>query len=434
MVASTPLVFRHIAEDARHWSACFGRAAAAAGPDFLRDATLTTLFVAAPITVIYASRALPTVLLVAVALALVYRTAIHWTWGGPSALRFAASALDPRQMPWWVLCTLALIGFATLSTLWSLSPEWTFDQSLKILLIFCTVLLIHRCVPPLEREAHRVGAALGIAAAAIILIVEFTVPGGVFRSYIYGPNPSYLNRSVVTVSLLMWPALALTTGRYRHYIRVGVIALVIAAVAVSSSKSALLAVCAGVLVTSMALISLRVAQIGVIVVGAAAFVAMPLTVKLMSELAVETGVDEMVDLSSERRLEIWRATAEAALERPAVGWGLESSRMFGLREMPGVEWTIGPIHHPHNPILQIWAELGAVGVALSAAIMVGVVMAVGALPARRRSFAYGAITATLAVSSVSHGAWQSWWTALLMVVVALFAIRERYPPIPARAM
>ena len=102
--------------------------------------------------------------------------------------------------------------------------------------------------------------------------------------------------------------------------------------------------------------------------------------------------------------------------------------MFGLREMPGVDWTIGPIHHPHNPILQIWAELGAVGVALSAAIMVGVVMAVSALPARRRSFAYGAITATLAVSSVSHGAWQSWWTGLLMILVALFAIKERYTP------
>lgn len=433
MSPAAPLVFRHIAEDARHWGACFGRAAAAVGPAFLRDATLTTLFFAAPITVIYSSRALPTVLLVAAALALTYRVAIHWTWGGPGALQFAASAFDPRRMAWWVLCTLALIGFATLSTLWSLSPEWTFDQSIKILLILCTVLIIHRCVPPFEREVHRVGAALGIALAAIILIVEFTVPGGVFRSYIYGPNPSYLNRSVVTVSLLMWPALALTTGRYRHYIRVGVIVLVIAAVAVSSSKSALLAVCAGVLVTSLALISLRTAQIGVIVVGAAAFVAMPLTVKLMSDFAVETGVDEMVDLSSERRLEIWRATAEAALERPIVGWGLESSRMFGLREMPGVDWTIGPIHHPHNPILQIWVELGAVGVALAAAIMVGVVMAVSALPARRRSFAYGAITATLAVSSVSHGAWQSWWTGLLMIMVALFAIGERYPTAPRSA-
>ncbi|TCT12623.1 O-antigen ligase [Tepidamorphus gemmatus] len=430
MVVSALLVFRHIVEDARRWGACFGRRAAAVGPDFLRDATLTTLFFAAPITVIYSSRALPTILLIAAALALTYRTAIRCSRGGPGAMRLATSAIDPRRMPWWVLSTLALIGFATLSTLWSLSPEWTFDQSVKILLILCTVLIIHRCVPPFERETHRIGAALGIALAAIILIVEFTVPGGVFRSYIYGPNPSYLNRSVVTVSLLMWPALALTTGRYRHYIRVGVIVLVIAAVAVSSSKSALLAICAGLLVTSLALISLRTAQIGVIVVGTAAFVAMPLMVKLMSDFAVETGVDEMVDLSSERRLEIWRATAEAALERPLIGWGLESSRMFGLREMPGVNWTIGPIHHPHNPILQIWVELGAIGVVLAAAIMVGVVMAVSALPARRRSFAYGAITATLAVSSVSHGAWQSWWTALLMIMIALFAIGERFPTAP----
>lgn len=430
MASTARLIIRHVAQDVHAWQGAFGRLVRAIGPDFLRDATLTALFVAAPVVVIYSSRSLPTVLLVALVLALMYRAAMHATHGGPPAACQVVRALDPRRLPWWALCTLALIVLAAASSFWALDPGMTFEQATKLFLGFCTVVLIHRCAPPLERPAHRVGAAAGIAVAAVILTVELGTRG-VFRGYFYGYNPAFLNRSVVTVSLLMWPALALTTGRYRHYVRVAVIVLVLGAVAVSSSKSALLALAAGLLVTSMALVSLRFARIGVILVGTAAFVAMPLTVTVLSDFAVETGVDEMVDLSSERRLEIWKASAQVAMERPIHGWGLESSRYFGIRDLPGTEWTIGPIHHPHNPILQIWVELGALGVALTGLITVGLVLAVGSLPARRRSFAYGAITATLAVSSVSHGAWQSWWTCLLMVLVVLFAVEERYPPADA---
>ena len=110
------------------------------------------------------------------------------------------------------------------------------------------------------------------------------------------------------------------------------------------------------------------------------------------------------------------------LMHPVLGWGLESSRYFGMWDIPGVDWSIGPVHHPHNPILQIWVELGAIGVALAGLIMIGIVLSIPRLPGRRRSFAYGAITATLAISSVSHGAWQIWWICVLMLVVALFAI------------
>jgi hypothetical protein len=45
----------------------------------------------------------------------------------------------------------------------------------------------------------------------------------------------------------------------------------------------------------------------------------------------------------------------------------------------------------------------------------------------RRPYAYGAMTATLAVSMVSHGAWQTWWICLLMLLVVLFNVREEYP-------
>jgi|GEM_PF-1738716 len=419
-------VSRQIAEDARRWGDRIDAAVGLIPSGFLRDACLTTLFVVTPVVLIYSSRSLPTIAAIALVFAVLYTISAHVRDGGPSIGATLAAGLSPRSLPWWTWCTLLLLVYAGITSLWAISPDMAEEQSAKLIGIFLIVLVLQRLSPPLVRKGHRVGAAVGIILAAIILIAELKTRSG-FRLYIYGPNAAYLNRSVVSVTLLMWPTLALTTGRFRHWIRVAVILMVAAAVIVSRSDSALLAIGAGLLVTSMALISTRLAAIGVIVVGAAAFVAMPMTVQVMADLATETGVDAIVDLSTERRLEFWQAFSDAAMKHPIVGWGLESSRYFGIWDIPGVDWTLGPVHHPHNPILQIWVELGAIGVALAGAIMLGIVLAVSKLPGRRQSFAYGAITATLAVSSVSHGAWQSWWMCLLMVVTALFAFKERYP-------
>ena len=425
MASITQLVSRHIAEDAHRWSRRIDAVVCFIGANLLRDTCLTTLFVAAPVILIYSSRALPAVVVAALVFAVLYTIAAAATDGQPSLGRKIAQGLDPQSAPWWAWCTLVLLFYSGVSSLWAIDSDIALEQSIKMTLMFLTVLLLQRLSPPLIRPAHRVGAAVGIALAAVILIVELW-SSGIFRAYVYGPNPAYLNRSVVSVSLLMWPTLALTTGRYRHWIRSGLILLVAAAVIVSRSDSALLAIAAGLLVTSMALVSHRLAAIGVIVVGTAAFIFMPMTVQVMADLASETGADSIVNLSTERRLEFWEAFSSVALLRPILGWGLESSRFFGIWDLPGVTWALGPVHHPHNPILQIWVELGAIGVALAGLIMIGIVLSVSRLPGRRRSFAYGAITATLAISSVSHGAWQLWWICLLMLVTALFTFDERY--------
>ncbi len=426
MASTVRLISRHIAEDARRWREKIDSGAVAIGAGLLRDSCLTTLFVVAPVVILYSSRSLPTVVGVALAFAVAYSLAAHITRGEPSISRKVFAGAGHGTIPWWVWCTLLLLLYAAASSVWALSPDMALEQAIKMIATFFAVLLLQRLAPPLERKAHRVGAAVGIAFAALVLIFELATEHG-FRTAIYGPNPAFMNRSVVSLSLLMWPTLAMTTGRYRHWIRAGIVALVATAVFVSQSDSALLAIGAGLMVTSMALVSNRLAAVGVILVAAAAFVAMPLTVQVMADLAAETGADTVVNLSTERRLEIWQAFSHVAMQRPILGWGLESSRYFGVWNIPGVDWTIGPVHHPHNPILQIWVELGGIGVAFAGLIMLGIVLSIPRLPARRRSFAYGATAATLAISSVSHGAWQIWWICVLMLVVALFTFKEQYP-------
>ncbi|MEJ8574520.1 O-antigen ligase family protein [Microbaculum marinum] len=425
-VLNVRLVWRHLVQDVHGLCRMFQTFVSAVGARFFSDAALFTLLIAAPVVVIYSSRALPTVLLFALLFTMLYGFAVSFEGRGMSVREGTKFALNPASLPYWALSVLALILYAGASAFWAIEPEFAADQAIKMLITFVIVVVLLRLMPPLDEDRLRYTAPFGIALAATILIVELGT-SGVLRSYFYGANPAYLNRSVVTVSLLMWPALAVTTGRFATLQKVGVLALVVCAVAVSSSLASLFAIAAGLFVLALAYISNRLAAFGVVAVTAAAFVAMPMTAKLISDLAIETGVDTMVDMSTERRLEIWEAFSRAALEHPVFGWGLEASRYFGLRELPGVTWTIGPVHHPHNPILQIWVELGAIGVLLAAIAMIGIILGIGRMPAARRPYAYGAAAATLAISMVSHGAWQTWWISLLMLLVALFNIREEYP-------
>lgn len=420
------LIWRHLVQDAQDQWASFRAFALSVGTRFFADATLFILLIVAPVVVVYSSRALPVILLFALLFVVLYGVTYSFEGRGPSIARGTLIALNPLTLPYWALALLAMILYGGLTAFWAIKPEPAAIQALKMWATFVVVVVLLRLMPPLDRERLRYTAPFGIALAAAILIAELAT-SGLLRPLIYGNNPAYLNRSVVTVSVLMWPALALTTGRFATAQKIGVVLLVAAAVIVSSSLSSLIGLCAGLIVMGLAFLSTRLATIGVVIVTAATFLAMPLAAKIITEFAFQTGVDTMVDLSSERRLEIWKAFSQAALEHPIIGWGLEASRFFGVRQLPGLDWKLGPVHHPHNPMLQVWVELGAIGVVLAVIAIIGVVLSIAHMPARRRPFAYGAAAAALTIGMVSHGAWQSWWTSLLMLLVPLFNIREDYP-------
>jgi O-antigen ligase len=137
--------------------------------------------------------------------------------------------------------------------------------------------------------------------------------------------------------------------------------------------------------------------------------------------------------SAAHRVLIWDFTLARIAERPWLGWGMESSRAipggramiptadldrFGLAGQH--EWfeTVRaqrlPLH-THNASLQLWLELGGIGAALGAALVL-------ALGWRATSpGAAGAFAAAVVVGSLSYGIWQGWWLCLL----ALLALTSR---------
>lgn len=149
--------------------------------------------------------------------------------------------------------------------------------------------------------------------------------------------------------------------------------------------------------------------------------------------------------SAAHRLLIWDFTIGRIAERPVAGWGMEASRQvpghrdppppallerFGLTgEAVAGSWIPGsqllPLH-PHNGPLQLWLELGLVGAALGAlmVLLLGTRAGRSAHPAIATAMlASGAVTAML-----SFGTWQEWWIGAELLALSGAAALGAGPP------
>ncbi|MDE1145480.1 MAG: O-antigen ligase family protein [Azospirillaceae bacterium] len=128
--------------------------------------------------------------------------------------------------------------------------------------------------------------------------------------------------------------------------------------------------------------------------------------------------------SFRHRIEIWDVAARRILEKPLLGWGLDSSRHIpdeGEVSKFHPESSIIPLH-PHNLFLQILLELGVAGGLLYAWFGVGVVRAIRRLPDYAQPSALAMAAATIGVGCFSYGAWQTWWLCGIMLSVGILEL------------
>jgi O-antigen ligase len=134
------------------------------------------------------------------------------------------------------------------------------------------------------------------------------------------------------------------------------------------------------------------------------------------------------------RVEIWHRTWELITARPLLGYGFDAARAVGVPgAVPAGESPDVRFLHTHNGLLQIWLELGAVGVALFLA-WAGAALAAAdrRLPDREaRATAAATIVAAAAFWEVSFGIWQGWWLAALGLTLAAVVTLCRTPKVSA---
>ncbi len=209
-----------------------------------------------------------------------------------------------------------------------------------------------------------------------------------------------------------------------------------AAIALSVDETAKLALVLAIVVAALAYWRRRVVA-RVLVLASVLFVILaPLTLPKLAHMPqVFDAVDDFKE-SAGHRLLIWSFVGNRIAEHPILGWGLDSSRAIPgggiVIRPPGETWL--PLH-PHNAALQVWLELGAVGVLPFVALLALLWYRVAGAgwPRLYAAAAAGGLTAALTIGFLSYGVWQEWWLGTL--ALALFAVlalgRVATPPPPA---
>ena len=149
-----------------------------------------------------------------------------------------------------------------------------------------------------------------------------------------------------------------------------------------------------------------------------------------------TGIEYLPN-SAVHRIVIWQTTAKHIHERPWLGHGFDTSRSLysqgAAEQVHFARPTVGksdgfraePIPlHPHNMALQVWLELGAVGVVLVLGALQSVLAVLSRMPLSvvNQAAGHGFFVAALSTSVVAYGAWQAWWLSALGLCVSLLTV------------
>ncbi|WP_230531808.1 O-antigen ligase family protein [Microvirga roseola] len=328
--------------------------------------------------------------------------------------RTAASALASPLG----LAALAFLAWCLVSIGWSEFKATSLDAFGEFVLPLAAAFVL---ALTLARRVTR--AAFWLLAGALVaacLSITFELRTGLAWRQALGVNAySFIfNRPVLALVVLTPPLVAWLICHVRHgwICSLGLVLLLTGVALSSDSNAALLGLAVALLVFCLAWAAPRLAALlvaaGLVLSAAGAPLVGPLTSYLPASFH-----ERMAEGHSRERVELWNSFGAVVQEQPLLGGGFGISprmhRTAIARQVPSDRQTMLAIGHPHNAALQIWAELGAVGVVLALAVLLLVLRNVVRLPEPVRSAALALIAGAAAVAFVGHGAWQGWWAAAL---------------------
>lgn len=270
----------------------------------------------------------------------------------------------------------------------------------------------------------------GIWLGALIYLVEVSFDAPLYRFFsgkgeLVDVAISRFNRGSTALVLLSWPAAA---GLWLTGFRRAALLTLLAGLGVAflgESAAAALAAVIGVLALPLALLNGKIASRLVLVLAALLMLAAPwLFLHMMSWFPSYLDV---LPPSFAERLEIWNAASLQATANPLLGDGIGAMRV--LRIPPEVLHSYalfkGATTHPHNAAIQIWLELGLVGIFAVLLLLWRLIRATDRAVQPLRGAMISCLAAGLVIASVSYGLWQETWLGIIGFTILAFGILPR---------
>lgn len=317
----------------------------------------------------------------------------------------------------------------------------------------CLLITLTAVLPQDLRRRALAAIMVGVAIAAVIILLDVATAGALLTP-LWGHEPSFEWRRIgynrgETILAMLVPiigVLALSGMTGRGWARglglaILMLGLVAGAVSVGASNSAKAALACG--------LGVFVLVYGAPVLLRFLLIAMALLTVAMPWLLEAVPPRPLIEKSGAslqsivHRTIIWDFTIARIQERPLLGWGLDASRRMpggdekitvsgfnkaetGARQRVDITAQVMPLH-PHNAVLQIWLELGALGATTVAGLIAFAAIRLPKLALGRAETAAVAasLTAGFIVSLVSYGFWQGWWLSALFLMATLPVLLNR---------
>lgn len=331
--------------------------------------------------------------------------------------------------------TITILIYIAISCLWAIEPANSFILWLKITFIAFSAFMLFDFVKDfneLQKDKLVKIFYCGIVIALICIGIEVSTDGFLTKlAHLNNPEYVYhltdLNRGSSFLSIAFWSCLAmlLVRGKILYAILLGLPVLL--AIHRLESTSAMLGLVLGFIIAGVVYkfgrIVIKIMMIGVVfgVIAIPAITTVTTAEQLNNILPVIPGA------ASTYRLYIWDFAGNKALEKPIFGWGFDASRKVPVLSSDLFLGGKTPMPlHPHNNTMQIWLELGIVGLLLFIAFLTSILYNIGNCTSRLyMSCGAGLFSTYFIIGQVGYGIWQNWWIAGGLLATGFLLIKPK---------
>lgn len=339
-------------------------------------------------------------------------------------LLILASAIDGKNRPVRPVATallrspafhagLLVLGWAALSLVWTPFLDPATERLLNLVATILLTLVGYLALPDRMRSANLYLLPVGVTAAAILSIGIGLFGDSVMRSS--ADDDGALNRGLILLALLVWPAMAWLRSRGRDIEALVTLVLVACALVAVPNVTQWTALAVGAVVFALASVRMSLTTRLVAVLGAGLLVAAPLLPFVARPLGIAVAGPVAPAVLS---IKAWQKVVTTEPIRLITGHGLESARR-------GRVVGLVPANAPTTVLFELWYELGLVGALAAAFALHGAIRRSERVAAVLVPGALAAFAAAFAVACIGVGLTVMWWITTLSVVVLVFIAVER---------
>jgi hypothetical protein len=312
------------------------------------------------------------------------------------------------------IAVLFLAFWSALSLSWTAFPADGAERLGRTLMTVGISFLAILSLPQRTKISNIYLLPLGVAITAAVALPLVLIEPEFFRRG-YTPDSVLAQRCVMSLVVLVWPAIGALALR-QHFVIAALLAILVAASAIAGfSQIALAALMVGAL-TYVAAMSgpTRVAKVmasvlAVLFLGAPLFAALLYVLNSVTHLPFGGSVLVFADLV----VHDW--------PRFITGHGLAMVER-------GIDVGLLPANTPQSIIFMLWYELGVVGVAGFVFVLVASLLAVRKLPAYAAPAFLALIAAGIVIAMLGAETAQLWWLTLNSIAAIAMAILIKAHP------